>query len=85
MHADRVREVTGQFAIMGDNARAWPESTQGVFHVVTNNEILGNSPYSSTTYTGKSHYTFTLSRVVPTGIYSAPRAFGALACVYLGS
>ena len=75
-HADKVRDVTGYVdGYLGLNNSA----TRGVFKV--SNNAAGNQ-YTGTAYHG---LTFDASRVVPTGSYSTPRAFGCSACVYLGS
>ena len=74
MHEDRVREILGTFYSAGGGE-------SGVFYRASSSYITGNrGEASNVRLTG-----FKASRVVPTGAQIKPRAFGILACVYLGS
>ena len=77
VHADRIREITGWFRPWGIEAYT---SSDGVFA----KSKAGYNPSSSNENKG-TQFTFTASRVVPTGAYIAPRAFGSLVCTYLGA
>jgi hypothetical protein len=61
------------------------EQTTGVF--VANDSAATNKrgvTYNEYTYTGPQGLLFDSNRVVPSAAKNQPRAWGSLACVYLG-
>lgn len=84
VHHDRMRNITGD---------SGPETGYGAIPVYTGNyhgALFTSALYqtrSASSGTGFSYATLHLdpSRVVPTGAHVSPRAWGSLACVYLGS
>ena len=71
-HGDGMREIKGSITI-----DAWTGRQTGVFGAAGSDggQTSGSAPNS---------LTFDTSRVVPTANKNQPRAWGALACVYLG-
>ena len=86
VHPDRVRGHTGGVgsAISNTTNSSGPTSA-GVLYWSRPTE----SVTSFTTGTGKTTYgtgiNFNANRTIPTGNHTVPRAWGSLACVYLGS
>ena len=77
MHADTVRELSGTAGLLYTET-----SFTGAFYEYTryhSNVVLVSGGASDGTFK------FPSERVIPTGDYTAPRAFGTLACVYLGA
>jgi len=72
-HGDYVRNVTGQIQSWG-SAATGPFVASGA--AISTVEAAGGN--------GILAKNFALSRVVPVGNANKPRAWGALACVYLG-
>lgn len=83
VHVDMMRNITGSSA-MGTNAGILGRTG---LPVQTGAFALGTQRTSSGEYSGTSGYdlTFDAARVVPTGAANKPRAWGALACCYLGT
>ena len=81
-HGDMTRNVDGQFAMNSGTGITWTNSPyySGVF-------CLGNSLSTGLQGNGgaSSAIRYLLSRVVPTGSANKPRAWGSLACCYLGT
>lgn len=83
VHADRMRNSTGDFGTA---------ASPGLYSMVTRatgpftyENPQGCAAGSPSSVSGYANVGFHLSRQVPTGPFTAPRAFGALACVYLGA
>lgn len=76
-HLDGVREVIG----VTDGFLTNGAYSSGAFYTITRASAVVNN--SGGTYTTTSA-ALKLSRVVPTAAKNQPRAWGALACVYLG-
>ncbi len=85
IHGDMVRNITGSIdggseynnQFLGDNITPY-----GAFSIDYPNSKRGIGDYNDNQ--GCSILRFTASRVVPTGNANKPRAWGALACCYLG-
>ena len=78
---DAERNKTGS-VIAGQGTSCSFRSSQGIFHI---NEVYGYLlATSSNNAYGNYLLQFDTSRVVPTGNANKVRAWGALACVYLG-
>lgn len=78
VHGDMVRNVTGQNGMYSDGD-AVPPATSAMYVVKNGYGYQGvNGAWRSYTY-------LDISRVVPTGAANKPRAWGALACCYLGT
>ena len=76
-HIDMIRPATGKVtAVYG----AAGESVMGVFYRQDNSAVHTASGYG----VGYSDLYFDISRKTPTGNANKPRAWGALACCYLG-
>lgn len=77
VHNDMVRDASGKVELTGCYVAS---NASGVFKAETQSAryATGNS---STNYTA---FNFQLSRVVPTGNYARPRAFGVYTAVFLG-
>ena len=81
VHGDRTRPVKGSLLFMADNIRFWDAT--GVFEKHPQaNGALNAASYS---YTGTHLPLFDNARVEPVGASVSPRAWGALACCYLGN
>ena len=86
VHGDMIRNFTGSFcsADEGDSGteKSGPNNVSGAFTMQ-----LGNGTYVSdaTAYSDRYRIAIMPSRVVPTGVANKPRAWGALACAYLGT
>ena len=74
-HGDGIRNITGWFS--GDDAVAEPW-IGGAFYGI-------QTPFTGNGIEGGAKVGFNASRVVPTANKTQPRAWGALACVYLGA
>ena len=77
VHGDAVREMTGTLAIIDE---AGPAVASGVF---ARDKYTYGAP--STDVNSGYQASFAVSRVTPTAAKVAPRAWGTLACVYLGA
>ena len=88
VHADRARNITGKvyasdtngvmcYYMLGNHEGAFT----GVFGPLSRQ--LDSSSVASSQQT--KGFQINASRIIPTGSYNVPRAFGALACVYLGA
>lgn len=77
MHGDAVRDITGSFYIIGGGTGSF----SGAFEAGPKSWYCIEAPHSST----EPGVKFSASRVVPTANQNQPRAWGALACVYLGN
>ena len=80
-HGDAVRNIVGGHYIGGAISSS-PDSGFGAFVVAS--LVLNQAYYSAGTAWGGAHVSFNSSLVVPTAAKNAPRAWGALPCVYLG-
>ena len=91
MHADRIRDITG--TVYSSDSSTEPVfianvtdqhlQSSGAFTLLAQRSFRYGGDQSSGA--GTSGMAFTASRVVPTGSYTAPRAFSVLMCVYLGA
>ena len=82
VHEDRMRSVSGSLHTVLAVASS-PIFADGAFNRPY--ASLSNVPGGQASNVSQQTFVFENSRVVPTGAYAAPRAFGALACVYLGT
>lgn len=87
MHADGIRELTGKFATTHKSGGAyWHAVGQTGVFVASDSSTQASTLASGTTLTsGNLKTTLSASRTVPTRKRIAPRAYGILLCVYLGS
>ena len=74
MHEDRIRNLTGSIYIpqVGNAVGILRATDTGI-------------DWSHSGNVGQCNVTIDTSRTIPTGSYTAPRAFCSLACVYLGA
>ena len=72
-----IRNITGNSGQYGDGSVAPPQSS--ALYAIT-----GGSGYQGVSAGWRSYTYLDISRVVPTGNANKPRAWGALACCYLG-
>ena len=80
VHGDAIRNITGRFAPHNNSTYFG----QGVGYI--ENEAMRTIPTNSiTTQLTGSNWVFDASRVVPTAAKTQSRAWGSLACVYLGA
>lgn len=78
VHIDMIRPATGKVtAVYG----AAGESVMGVFYRQDNSAVHTASGYG----VGYSDLYFDIARKTPVGAANKPRAWGALACAYLGT
>ena len=78
MHHDKIRNLLGGIGSVGTIA-----STPALFMAT---KVNGTNVQTSTlTAYAQVNVSFDSSRIVPTGNYNSPRAFGVLVCVYLGA
>lgn len=80
-HGDAVRNITGGHYLGGAIAST-PDSSAGAFVVAS--LVLNQAYYAAGASWGGAFVSFNSSLVVPTAAKNAPRAWGALPCVYLG-
>ena len=79
MHCDTVRDMSGYMRFRSNTF----SSSGGIF---THKNIGSNVSYPSVSGSADvSQVDFAPSRQVPTAAYIKPRAWGSLACVYLGA
>lgn len=72
VHSDMIRDITGSFA--GLNS-----AFTGAFNLSSKpGRWGGDGQYTAS-------YSFSASRVIPTGNQTKPRAYGTIACIYLGA
>ena len=76
MHEDIVRNITGHFNVASGSQ---PGDFSGVFTIQQQGANRGAGSWPN------SIVTLNASRTIPTGCFTSPRAFGLLACTYLGS
>jgi hypothetical protein len=79
VHGDKTRPVNGLIGYMQSYNNTWPVS--GVFGAAIS---AANPGGSDAAYSYFAYAHFKSGNVVPTGPANVPRAWGALACVYLG-
>jgi hypothetical protein len=91
VHLDAIRNITGNFYTYGINstnssfALYTAESQRGAFKCGISGPIdLQAVTLNGQTFNGKYGYSFSANSVVPVAAKNQPRAWGALACVYLG-
>ena len=78
-HEDRVREV---YAYMGFFGWVVGMNGSGAFYSTGN---YSTHAFGGGSNNGRGNLVYDNNRVVPTGNYAVPRAFGVMACIYLGS
>lgn len=84
VHADRVREVNTTSNVRGDASVSFaPNYGSGAIWGEAVEYGHSMAPGADASW-NLVHVKFDLSRSIPTGSHTAPRAFGTLACVYLG-
>jgi hypothetical protein len=91
VHGDAIRNITGTFYTFGLNASnsSFPlyssNARNGAFRAGVSGPMdLKAITLNGQTFNGNYGYGFSASYAVPTGPANVPRAWGALACVYLG-
>ena len=80
VHGDGIREIIGQVASAGAYA-FHPDGASGAFAPAG---LSGPTPTPQSGSGGRGSLRMTASRVVPVANKTQTRAYGALACVYLG-
>ncbi len=80
VHGDAIRNITGMQG--GHNSYCWAVQTAGAHYLAG---PRGGQPDIVTSNANYAQCGFDASRVVPVDAKNQPRAWGALACVYLGT
>ena len=83
VHGDMIRNIEASFSGYTTGTWNWKENPVGAFTLVTSDS--GGLISGSGGATGQKSLAMDVSRVVPTGNANKPRAWGALACAYLGT
>ena len=84
VHEDAIRDVTGSFVIEASPGLFCKVSEAGGAFVSTNEQNVAEGTQVSSIRNDVTVY-MDLYRQVPKSYHNKPRAWGALACVYLGS
>lgn len=84
VHGDAGREITGYAGTRALSSGSWENEAHGVFGLdgAVRSNVSSRVPVNSGLYALPQ---FRASRVVPIAAKNQPRAWGALACVYLGA
>ncbi len=82
VHNDTIRNISGTMSVYQNAEYRLGVSGTGAF--VGANSTSVRSISNSGSHTNASYLNFSASNVVPTGNKVAPRAYGVLACVYVG-
>ena len=83
VHGDMIRNIPGTFPAVFGGATT-PTSADGIGGAFSATFIANEGSYSVSNASVNLLYSLAPSRVVPTGNANKPRAWGALACAYLG-